>query len=123
MRNWTQTQERYLKFDLPRQLGEIASCLSRVKSQVHLEVPQDGILTTLQEGQNFVAWTLPIVTGDIREQIVVLEQLLVTLYRDLFAIHDNPLDRAQLAEQAQIWSKKILVCSGLLTQGSSASVT
>jgi hypothetical protein len=112
-----------LKFDLPYQLGEIASCLVRIRSQVHLEIPQDGILTTTQEGQNFVAWTIPNVTGDVREQLVVLEQLLSTWHRDLLDIHANPLDRAQLAEQAQIWSDKILVYSGLLTQGSSTSVT
>jgi hypothetical protein len=123
MRNWTQTQERYLKFDLSHQLGEIACSLARVKSQVHLGIPQDGILNSLQEGQYFVEWTIPNVNEDIREQLVALEQLLSTWHRDLSRICSNPIDRANLAEQSQFWSDKILNYSGLLTeQGMPTSV-
>jgi hypothetical protein len=116
MRNWTQTQERYLKFDLSRQLGEIASSLSRIKSQIHLDIPQEGILATIEECLKFVTWTIPAVNVAVREHLIELEQLLSSWQHDLLTIYSNPLDRANLAEQAKTWSDKILNDSGLLTQ-------
>jgi hypothetical protein len=116
MRNWNQTQERYLKLDLCRQLGEIASSLSRIKSQVHLEVPQEGVSATIEECQNFVAWTIPNVNVAAQEHLIALEQVLSSWQHDLSMICSNPLDRAKLAEQSKIWSDMILNDSGLLTQ-------
>jgi hypothetical protein len=116
MRNWTQTQERYLKFDLSHQLGEIASSLSRIKSQVHLDIPQEGVSATIEECQKFVSWTIPIVNIAVREHLIELEQLLSSWQHDLSTICSDPLDRANLVEQAKIWSDKILDDSGLLTQ-------
>jgi hypothetical protein len=116
MRNWNQTQERYLKLDSCRQLGEIASSLSRIKSQVHLEVPQEGVSATIEECHNFVTWTIPNVNVAAQEHLIALEQLLSSWQRDLSMICSNSLDRAKLAEQSKIWSDVILNDSGLLTQ-------
>jgi hypothetical protein len=115
MRNWTQTRERYLKLDSCRQLGEIASSLSRIKSQVHLEIPE-GISATIEECRNFIAWTIPSVNIVVQEHLISLEQLLSNWQHNLSTICSSPLDRAQLAEQSKIWSDVILNDSGLLTQ-------
>jgi hypothetical protein len=116
MRNWTQTQERYLQFELSSQLGEIAISLARINSQIHLDIPQEGILATIQECQNFIAWTIPGVNIAVQEHLRELEQLLSSWHHDLSTSYPNSLDRANLAEQSKDWSEKILNDSELLTQ-------
>jgi hypothetical protein len=116
MRNWTQTRERYLKLDSCRQLGEIAGSLSRIRSQVHLEIPQEGISAAIEECRNFVAWTIPGVNIVVQEHLIALDQLLSNWQPNLSTICSSPLDRAQLAEQSKIWSDMILNDSGLLMQ-------
>ncbi len=53
IRDWTKTKERYLKFDLPHQLGHIASTLGRIRAQIQLDLPPNEILATVQEGLHF----------------------------------------------------------------------
>jgi hypothetical protein len=94
-------------------LGELASSLARIKSQVHLDIPQEGISATIEECQRFIAWTIPSVNVAVQEHLIELEQLLSSWHHDLSAIWSKPLDRAKLAEQSKIWSDKILNGSGL----------
>jgi hypothetical protein len=114
MRDWTQTQKRYREFDLSRQLGELASSLSRIGTQIHLDISQEGISATIEECQRFAAWTTPSVNVAVQEHLIELEQLLSSWHHDLSATCSNPLDRAKLAEQSKIWSDKILDDSELL---------
>jgi hypothetical protein len=76
MRDWTQTQKRYREFDLSRQLGELASSLSRIGSQIRLDISQEGISAIIEECQRFVVWTFPSVNVAVQEHLIELEQLL-----------------------------------------------
>lgn len=116
MRNWNKTKERYLKFDLPHQLGHIASTLGRISSQIRLDISLDGLLATIQEGKHFVEWTTPNFDAEIRDELVELKQLLDGWYHQPLILGSDCDTRSTIAEQAQSWSVRILNYSGLLSE-------
>ena len=114
MRDWTKTRERYLALDASHQLGHIASSLARIKSQIYLDIPLNGVLATIEECQHWVEWTIS--DAEIHDELVKLAQLLGNWQQNEATISSNPTVRATIAEQAKVWSDRILDYSGLLSE-------
>jgi hypothetical protein len=116
MRDWDKTQERFLRFDLPHQLGYIASTLGTIKTQIHLDIPPGEISATIQEGQYFIEWVLLNPETETSTELLELKERLKSWNENLLLLNSSPADRAAIAEQAQEWSVRILNDSGLLLE-------
>jgi hypothetical protein len=114
MRNWETIRERYLRDSLPIRLGELAANLARIKSFSDHPNHRDVIESLLDESKFFIEWTAPEAEIDLQVELVALQLQLACWQRSWLKIWADPLQRAAVGEQAQIWSERVLKRSGLL---------
>lgn len=115
MRDWNVLKERYLRDELPQRLGNLASNLARIKSRCQNTANCELVRSMLQESKLFIEWTAGDAEVEIAAELVELQiQLAWWQYRWL-RIWDDAEQRMNVAEQARIWSEKVLNWSGLLS--------
>ncbi|MFB2834110.1 hypothetical protein [Floridanema evergladense] len=115
MRDWNVLKERYLKDATPTRLGNLASNLSRIKSRCQNVANRELVESLLQESKLFIEWTAPDAEVEIAAQLVELQiQLALWQYR-IDQIWDDGSQRMLFAEQAKVWSERVLNLSGLLS--------
>lgn len=123
MKNQEAQKTSYLKLDRSYQLGNLASELARIKTnlQVGDEVGRQIALSSIEACQDFTEWT--ITTLDLMNSetdLNLAEELLrigrqVTVWKlhaqEIFETEEKRLEIAAIAQQ---WSQVLLTESGLL---------
>jgi hypothetical protein len=114
MKNWNTIKERYLFDAIPIRLGGIAANLARVKSFSKNIAHSDLVVSLVEESKIFIEWTALDTGIDTAGELVEL-QIQLALWQLRWAkIWADPEQRMEVAEQAKIWSDRILARSGLL---------
>lgn len=116
MRNWTALKERYLRDELPIRIGNLASNLARIKSRCQTLAHRELVEGLLQESKYFIEWTAPAAEIDTAAELVELQRQLVSWQFHWVNIWDDPEQRLKVAEQAKVWSERVLEMSGLLSE-------
>ncbi|GAB4409498.1 MAG: hypothetical protein Fur0044_03060 [Anaerolineae bacterium] len=114
MKDWTAIRERYLRDNLSIRLGGLAANLARIKSFSDHPDHRDVVESLLDESKFFIEWTAPEAVLEIQVKLVELQLQLARWQHSWKDIWANPRERAAVAEQAGVWSKQVLVMSGLL---------
>lgn len=114
MRNLTAIRERYLRDELPFRLGGLAADLARIKSFSDHPNHRDLVHNLLNESKFFIEWTVPNAGLETQAALVELQVQLARWERALAKIWTDPVQRATVAKQAGVWSKRVLEMSGLL---------
>jgi hypothetical protein len=123
MRNWETVKARYLKLDRSHQLGELASNLARIRTQIRLadEVGEQIAFSAVEECQRFTEWTITMLNPLDNESDLMLAEELLTLGRQLtkwklywLDLLQNQDKRREITTIAEHWSFKMIDRSGLL---------
>jgi len=114
VRDLTAIRERYLRDELPVRLGGLAANLARIKSFSDHPDHRDVIESLLNESKFFIEWTAPDAELDMQAVLVELQLQLARWQRAWADIWTDPVQRATVAEQAGVWSERVLKMSGLL---------
>lgn len=114
MKNWETLKQRYLRDGLPIRLGGIASNLARIKTLSQKATASNVAVSLVEESKIFIEWTALDADTDTAGELVEL-QIQLALWQLRWAkIWADPEQRMEVAEQAKIWSDRILERSGLL---------
>ncbi len=114
MKDRTAIRERYLRDKLPVRLGGLAANLARVKSFSDHSDHRDIVESLLDESKFFIEWTASDVELNLRVELIQLQLQLARWQRAWSGIWADPTRRAAVADQAGVWSKRVLAMSGLL---------
>lgn len=114
--DWNKLKTRYLQDDVPTRLGGIASNLARIKSLARSGSNEQIAEHLIRESQFLIEWTAPGTDLKIAAELVELQQLLSYWHYHWSLLWSTPGERLEVAEQAQVWSDRILKYSGLLTR-------
>ncbi|MBA3922501.1 MAG: hypothetical protein H0X31_12705 [Nostocaceae cyanobacterium] len=111
--NLNEKQARFQHDNIPTRLGHIASDLARIKSFssiAHKEV----VSSVISETKWFIEWTAAEIEPEQAEELVNIQVQLAGWELTWDKIWSDDNARTQVAEQAGIWSKRVLDMSGLL---------
>ena len=114
MKDWNILKERYLRDLLPTRLGGLSANLARIKTLIGKAVSQETITYLMRESKFFIEWTALDADIDTTVELVELQIQLALWQLRWTKIWADPAQRMEVAEQAQIWSDRILERSGLL---------
>jgi hypothetical protein len=114
MKNWKELEARYLRDDLPKRLGNLASNLLRIKTLTQKLISQNTVEYLMQESKYFIEWTGKEADIDTAAELVELQLQLARWQLRSHEIWENPAERAQLADRCGFWSERVLQLSGLL---------
>ncbi len=114
MKNLTALRERYLRDALPVRLGGLAANLARVKSFSTHPDHRSVIESLLNESEFFIEWTALDADPSVQVELVDLQLRLARWQQGIEEIWADPAQRMTLAEEAGIWSNRVLEMSGLL---------
>jgi hypothetical protein len=116
MKDWAVKRERYLRENLPHQLGELAANLARIASFCGNDLNNEAVFSLIEESKFFIEWTA-IATGiDQAAVLVELQVLLACWQLDWKNTWTDGAKRGMVAGQAKEWSDRILAMSGLLSE-------
>lgn len=111
MKDFSRSQERYLKDPLPKRLGALAANLARVASAAPNPANARAIATLLEESRRFVEWTAAEMETHHAAEMVDF-QLAMTLWLSLWSdAQSRPGARALLSLSAAYWSDRVLTLS------------
>jgi hypothetical protein len=108
-------RERYLRDGPDIRLGGLASNLARIKSFSGHPDHQDEVAHLLEESALFIEWTAGDLSDDNKPVLVDLQRLLVKWRRSWHLIWPDQKRRDEVAQEAGLWSQRILRVAGLLS--------
>ena len=108
------TRNRYLRDPVPIRLGGLAANLARVRSFSDHPDHRDVVARLLDESKWFIEWTAPDVPSEAQAVLLECQRQLARWQLAWASIWADPTQRAEMAEQAGIWSQRFLGMSGLL---------
>jgi hypothetical protein len=123
MKNWESAKVNYLRLDRPQQLGNLASSLSRIQTNLQFQDdPGDQVaFAAIEECQRLTEWTTTTLNLQDNESDLSLAEILLDVGRQVSRWKYNwqqcrrdSKRREEMIAIAQEWSKKILEQSGLL---------
>ena len=114
MKDWQALQTRYLRDRYPTRMGNLASNLSRIKTQIQKLISPNSIEYLLQESKYFVEWTGKETDIDTAAELVELQLQLARWQLRWHEIWESPQEREQVADRCRAWSERVLQLSGLL---------
>jgi hypothetical protein len=114
MKDWKALQARFLRDRHPTRMGNLASNLARIKTQIRKLVSPNTIEYLMQESKYFIEWTGKEADIDTAVELVELQRQLVRWQKHWDEIWESPEEREKVAERSQYWSDRILELSGLL---------
>ena len=114
MKNWNALRERYLSDLLPDRLGGLSANLARIKTLTGKAISQNTIEYLIRESKFFIEWTAMDTDIDTTVELVELQLQLALWQLQWTRIWADPVQRMEVAEQAKIWSDRILERSQLL---------
>ncbi len=121
MKDWTVKQERYLCESVSNRLGELAANLARITSFSHNDLNRDAVASLIEESKFFIEWTAAGTGIDQAAELVELQVQLACWQLDWQNIWLDDIRRGTVAEQAKVWSDRVLDMSGLLSEVISAT--
>jgi len=104
----TRLRERYLRDEWPRQLGNLASTLSRLGSHAEDERYDHMVADLLREGALMIEWSAPRVPPEQVEALALMQRELL-LWRQLWP---DAAARSLLAFRAQTMANHLLTAAG-----------
>ncbi len=107
-------RSRYLRDPVPVRLGGLAANLARVRSFSDHPDHRDVVVRLLEESKRFIEWTAPDVPSEAQVMLVECQRQLARWQLAWARIWADPGQRAEMAEQAGIWSQRVLGMSGLM---------
>lgn len=113
----TRLQERYLQDDLPTRLGGLATNLARIQSFSHHSGNQAAVERLLEESKLFIEWTAGEIDIDSAAELVTMQIQLARWQRNWQSLWADTDQRIKMAEQARVWSKRVLELSFILSGG------
>jgi hypothetical protein len=114
MRDWQALKERYLRDELPKRMGNLASNLARIKSRCQNTANGEMVESLLQESKLFIEWTAKDAEIEIAAELVELQIQLACWQYSWGRIWEDAEQRISVGEEGRIWSEKVLNMSGLL---------
>ena len=114
-----EVQERYMADSLNIRLGGLAADLARIVSFSKNIKAIKSVEGMINESIYFIEWNAPDLLPDRLDDAVKLVDIqrgLTHWYWIWNEAQNDPIQRAKLAEQAQIWSDQVLEMSGLLNE-------
>jgi len=115
VRDWTAIRERYLRDGLPTRLGGLAANLGRIKSFASHGASDKAVESLVDESRHFIEWTAAEAEVNTAAELVELQVQLAGWKLGWPRIWEDPSLRNQVAEEAGIWSQRVLKMSGLLS--------
>jgi hypothetical protein len=112
--DWAAVRERYLRDGLPIRLGGLATNLARVTSFSSHAATRDAVEGLLEESKFLIEWTAAEADVDVAAELVEIQVQLACWQLKWERIWSDPEQRMRMAEQARIWSERVLEMSGLL---------
>ncbi|MDD2680281.1 MAG: hypothetical protein PHO03_05755 [Candidatus Omnitrophica bacterium] len=106
MSNLEIIKKRFLKEDLTKRLGGIASNLGRLKSFSQVPNNKKAISDLIEESKFFIEWTAPEASLHIQEELVNIQLQL--------ALCGLSKEKEEIVHSADKWAEKILGLSGLI---------
>ena len=116
----TRLQERYLQDDLPTRLGGLAANLARIQSFSHHVGNQVVVERLIEESKLFVEWTASEIDIDSAAELVAMQIQLARWQRNWRSLWADSAQRIEMADQAKVWSERVLGLSGILSGGSAS---
>jgi hypothetical protein len=107
-------KERYMRDPLPVRLGNLASNLARIKSTATRPELGDAAKRVIRESKHLVEWAGENADLQVQIELVELQRQLARWQFKWAEIWNDIEKRNSIAEQAGVWSQKILERSGLL---------
>jgi len=121
MTNGPGVRERYLRDSLPIRLGGLAANLARVRSFSDHPAHREVVVRLLEESKWFIEWTAPDAPSGTQATLVECQRRLARWQLAWARIWSDPRQRAEMAEQAALWSQRVLEISGLMLTRATAS--
>lgn len=112
--NLNEKQAHFQRDDISHRLGHTASNLARVRSFCNT-ADKDAVKLVLNETQWFIEWTAAEIEPEQAEELVNIQVQLSRWELTLNHIWLDEKQRAEIAQQAEIWSQRVLNMSGLLS--------
>jgi hypothetical protein len=109
-------RERYMRDAPPVRLGNLAANLARIQSFSDHPDHRDVVESLLEESAFFIEWTAQELELDTCVALVELQRLLVHWRHTCSIVWADPSLRAEVAEQAEAWSQRVLRLAGLLPE-------
>lgn len=111
--NLDEKQARFQRDNIQTRLGHIASNLARIKSFCSV-AHKEAVMSVIAETKWFIEWTAAEIEPLQAEELVNIQvQLAMSeLSWDEIWLHEKA--RTEVAEQAGVWSGRVLDMSGLL---------
>ncbi len=108
MRDRIKFRERYLRDEWPRQLGNLASTLTRLGSHAGDKRYDPIVADLLREGALLIEWSAPLVPPEQAANLALMQRELL-LWRKIW-----PADAARplLAWRAQVMADQLLTAAG-----------
>jgi hypothetical protein len=115
MKYSTALRQRYLRDPSPVRLGGLAANLARIESfSDHVE-HGDVVESLLEESKFLIEWAAPDVRLDVQAELAEMQVQLALWELNWTEIWSDLERRMAVAAQAQLWSKRVLEMSGLLS--------
>jgi hypothetical protein len=115
MKDWSVTQKRFLQAEIPFRLGEIAANLARIKSFSNNELNREAVVSLIEESKFFIEWTAIDAGIDKAAELVELQVQLAGWQLNWANIWADDTQRVTVAQEAKVWSDRVLEMSGLLS--------
>ena len=113
----TRLQERYLQDDLPTRLRVLAMNLAHIQSFSPHSGNQAAVECLLEESKLFIEWTAGQVDIDSAAELVTMQIQLARWQRNWRSLWADAAQRIKMADQARVWSERVLEISGILSGG------
>ena len=117
----TRLQKRYLQDDLPTRLGRLATNLTRIQSFSHHSGNQVAVERLIEESKLFIEWTASEIDIDSAAELVTMQIQLARWQRTWRSLWADTAQRIKMADQAQVWSERVLRLSDILSERTSSS--
>jgi hypothetical protein len=121
MKDWSIKRERYLCEPLPHRLGELAANLARIASFCDNDLNDEAVASLIEESKFFIEWTAIAAGIDQAAELVELQVQLARWQLSWASIWADGAKRRMVAEQAKVWSDRVLAMSGLLAESVASS--
>ena len=115
MKNQSTIKKRFLRDELPVRLGGLATNLMRIKSFSDNPAHREVVDYLLEESKFFIEWIIPDAELEVQSELLKIQIQLALWHLRWDSIWENPKERLNLANISNVWSKKVLGMSGLLT--------
>lgn len=116
MKDWAAMREGYLRAAVSDRLGELAANLARIRSFSNNDLNGDAVAHLIEESKFFIEWTAMDAGIEQAAELVELQVQLARWQLNWSSIWADEAKRRKVAEQAKVWSDRVLEMSGLLSE-------